>query len=357
MLISSSLVEVPTVNCLVELWSSRYLPSLSTLPLGQGTTVNHDLRSASSAQGRAQTVNKLHKNLINKTCRLAAIRVKDLFTSLPNVLDLDEVKQLSDASTNIYIKLLEVYQESLPIHITSPEQLRATYGESALSAWGMPKIEKLAAELEPLLLEFQEKHRISKDWRTLGFITTQLNFSNALFLEQLTPVEQVLITPYFKFIEEQVALPLQRLCSAAANYELNSPEFILVKQMLPMMRDISATVNGALIKGFPNYYGRRGKLDNVAVQHSCLRDLDMFQVYLWLCVLEGRLTAVEHELVALCIMVLESVGIAWPLVLRWNEMLMDEILWRVDARQRQLLEPYTTGMVKAFECDRTPVRL
>ncbi|MBE9113579.1 hypothetical protein IQ273_29820 [Nodosilinea sp. LEGE 07298] len=294
---------------------------------------------------------------VEKTCRLAAIRVKDLYTSLPEVLDFGEVKRLADSATDVYLKLLDVYQDSLPIHISSPEQLQETYGESALSAWGMPRIEKLADELEPLLLEFQEKHRISKDWRTLGFITTQINFSNALLLDGLSPAEKVLITPYFKFLEEQVALPLKRLCSAAAKHDLSSPEFVLVAQMLPLAQEISTAVNARLMKRFPNHYSRRGKLNDLAVQHSCLRDLDMFQIYLWLCVLQGNLAAFEHELVALCIMVLETVGISWTIASKCNEFLMDEILNRVDARHRLLLEPYTKGIINAFACDRTPVQL
>lgn len=357
MLVSSSLVEVPTVNRLVELWSNRYLPSLSTLSLGHSATAHDDLRYASSAKGRAQTVEKLRSQPIDKSCRLAAIRVKDLYTSLPETLDFGEVKRLADAATDVYLKLLEVYQDSLPIHISSTEQLQATYGESALSAWGMPKIEKLADQLEPLLLEFQEKHRISKDWRTLGFITTQINFSNALLLDVLSPAEKVLITPYFKFLEEQVALPLKRLCSAAAKHDLSSPEFALVAQMLPLTQEISTAVNARLIKSFPNYCSRRGKLRDSAVQHSCLRDLEMFQVYLWLCVLQGSLAVVEHELVALCIMVLESVGISWAIASKWNEILMDEVLIRVDSHHQSLLEPYAKGIVKAFACDRTPVRI
>ncbi|WOD38546.1 hypothetical protein [Nodosilinea sp. E11] len=356
MLVSSSLIEVPTVNRLVELWSNRYLPNLKTLPLGQDTQIHNELRHASSAQGRAETLDKIRAQRIDKCCRLAAIRVKDLYTASPEILDLGEVKQLADAATNVYLKLFEVYQSSLPIDISSTEQLQETYGESALSAWGIPKIEKLADELEPLILELQEKHKISKDWRTLGFITTQINFSNALFLDILTPVERVLINPYLNFLEEQVALPLKRLCGAAAKHVLSSPEFELVMQMLPITRDISAAVCARLTKGFPHYQGRRGTLNDLAVQHSCMRDLDMFQIYLWLCVLQGNLTTVEQELVALCIMVLENVGISWALASRWNEVLMDEILHRVTPSQQSLLAPYTNGMIRAFEYDRVPVQ-
>lgn len=127
--------------------------------------------------------------------------------------------------------------------------------------------------------------------------------------------------------------------------------------MLPLTQEISTAANARFMKRFSNYYSRRGKLNDLAVQHACLRDLNMFQVYLWLCVLQGSLATVEHELVALCVMVLETVGISWTIASKCNEILMDEILRCVNARHQPLLESYARGIVKAFACDRTPARL
>jgi hypothetical protein len=349
MLVSAKLVGVPTVDRLVKIWSDRYLPDLSALSIGSNPSILGELRQASSSAGRVQTANKLYAHLVDKNCKLAAIRVKDLYAYLSGVVDFGEVKRLADSSTDIYLKLLELYQESPSITVLSVEELWSTYGDSPLAAWGIPRIEKLADTLEPLLLQFQEQHLISKDWKMLGFITTQINFSNALLLEQLTPVEQVLINPYLKFLEEQVALPWQRLCAAAAKHNLNSPAFVLVEQLTPIASDIAATTYARLLRFFPNYYSRRGKLSNLAVKHSCLRDLTMFQVYLWLCVLQGDLNVVEQELVALCIMVMESVGVEWRVIAKWNKTLMDEVLNRLDSPQRMLVTSYAEGMIAAFQ--------
>jgi hypothetical protein len=118
--------------------------------------------------------------------------------------------------------------------------------------------------------------------------------------------------------------------------------------MLPLTSDIAVVVYNRFLRFFPNYYSRRGKLDHPAIKHSCLRDLNMFQSYLWLCVLEGTLKFVEQELVALCIMVMESIGVKWEITTKWNEFLMEEILNRLDSDQKQLVQPYAEGMIKAL---------
>ena len=213
---------------------------------------------------------------------------------------------------------------------------------------GIPDITKLATELEPVLLEFQEQHVASKDWRALGFITTQFNFTNKLLLPKLTLVEQVLLGPYLKFVEEQMALPWQRVCAAAASHQPDSPALNLVEQMFPAAAEIANTVYRQLSQLFCDHRSRRGGLGHPDVAHSCLRDLQMFQAYLWLCVLEESMTPVEQELVDLCVMVMQIVGVEWELMEQWNHLLMAELTRRVQPEQKYLLQPYTEGMEQAF---------
>ena len=189
---------------------------------------------------------------------------------------------------------------------------------------------------------------IAKSWNSLGFTTTQVHLCNLLLLEQLTPVEQVLINPYFKFFEEQVALPWQRICAAASKHSLNSPVLTTVEQMLPMTTEISIAVYDRWSSLFSDYRGRRGGFDHPGVKHSSLRDFDMFQAYLWLCILEGNLKFVEQELVAICVVVFGSLQFPWMMTVKGNELLMDEIFSRLQPYQKELVEPYAMGMLKAF---------
>lgn len=348
MLIRAELHNSPAVNRLVKLWSSRYTPDVIALATNPDPDLRRAIAIAASPEGRAETVAKLHEKLLDTSCKLASIQAKDLYFYLPKVLDLKEAWNLSKFANQIYLQLLEFYQNAPLVECDSAEQFWAHISTPSISAWGIPKIDMLAQILEPLLLEFQQHYLLANDWRALAFITTQFNFTNELLLKELHLVERVLIQPYFNFVEEQVALPWQRVCAAAINHSVHSPEFALVEQMLPLSKQIAATVYEQLMVWFPTHRSRRGSLDHPGIKHSCLRDLNMFQAYLWLCVLQGSLEPIEQELVALCITVMEAVGVKWEVTAQWNMFLTQEILNRVTPKQYALLRPYCDGMIAAF---------
>jgi hypothetical protein len=74
----------------------------------------------------------------------------------------------------------------------------------------------------------------------------------------------------------------------------------------------------------------------------------MFQVYLWLCALEGSATVVEQELLPLCMMVFPSVDVTWELVEQMLGLLVDELMNRLKPEQKPLLMPYTQAMQQLF---------
>ncbi|MBW4478286.1 MAG: hypothetical protein KME54_15845 [Tolypothrix brevis GSE-NOS-MK-07-07A] len=348
MLKTSQSVKSPTVDRLLNLWAQRYTVDLSPLSL-ENEAFPDSLLKASSPEGRALTATKLKDNVLDINCNMAWIQTKTLYSYIPNILDLNEARRITQFAFRVYRKVLEVYQKQ---SINSASVSAASNGNS-LSIWGIPAIEELAYALEPILMVFQEQHIISKDWRALGFLTTQLNFSNSLILKKLTPSEKILFASYLNFVEEQVAMPWQRVSNQSAKYELNSPEFIIVEQMLPSSRDIAQSVYNRLGELLPNHRSRRGTLSDSGVTHSCLRDLNMFQAYLWLCFLEKSMAPFEEELLPLCQMVVEGVEIKWEMTEKWCQVLGDEIISRVNPEQKALLLPYTEGMQEIFLKERS----
>ena len=347
MLVSSQLSEVPTVQRLVTIWAARYYPDLSLLPIDIDPLTRRQLQKDSSLEGRTRTAQKIQSQLVQRQCELAACRTINLYAAAGN-FNYVEAARLAQAARRIYMKVSEVYQEPSKIVLTSRGKLWETFGDTSLEAWGIPKIDKLASELEPIFLDLQEQYKVSENWQSIGFITTQLNFNNALLLEELDATEQVLISPYLKFLEEQVALPWQRVCAAAEKHELNSPKFALVEKMLPITTEISVKVFERWYKSFPNYSGCRGGLEDAGIRHSSLRDFDMFQAYLWLCLLEGNLAFIEQELAAICTIVFGILNIPWKMTVEGNKFLIQEILARLEPHQERLVRPYTQGMIKAF---------
>lgn len=342
MLKSSKITKTPSTERLLNLWARRYTPEISSLLAD--TSSCEQLLKASTPEGRALTANKLKDKMLDVNCQMGWIQTKNLYSYIPNVLDLTEARRITKFAFRVYRKLLEIYQQQSP---------KIEVENNSLSQWVIPAVEELGYALEPILIIFQEQHVASKDWRSLGFMTSQLNFSNKLIMKRLTTAEQVLLAPYLKFVEEQVAMPWQRVCANAANYQLDSPELKIVEKMMSASSEIAQSVYRKLIELLPNNRSRRGKLTDEGISHSCHRDLNMFQAYLLLCFLEKSMEPIEQELIPLCAMVVEGVEIKWELTQKWCEVLANEMESRLDSQQKDLLVPYTQGIKQAFFKERS----
>jgi hypothetical protein len=341
----------PTVDCLLKLWRKRYSFDFSSVNLSANPFFYQELVEAASLPGRALTSNKLREQIIRPRCEFAGIKAVKFYADLPSVVTLTEVRKLTELSCQIYLKLLEIYQQSWLIPTSEMERFLALAVDSHavfFSEWVIPPVEELATVLEPFLLKFQAQHLVSKDWHIIGFLTTQLNFTNNLLLKLITIPEQILLKPYFQFIEEQVALPWQRICAAAVNYLPENPVFKLVEQMLPVSQEIAQTAYERLIQIFPNYCTRSGLLSHSDLAEPSLRDLNMWQSYLWLCVLENSTIAIKKELLPLCAIVLPTLKIEWDLIEQWLKLLTDEILARVTSSQKLIVLPYLQEMQQIF---------
>ena len=211
-----------------------------------------------------------------------------------------------------------------------------------------PNIENIATELEAELLEFQKQHLESQDWRLIGFLTTLLKINNQLILKDFLASQKILIEPYLRFIEEHVSILWQRVCASSAKYQLNSPEFAIVEQMVSAYSEITENAYRKLVQKLPHYRSKNGSLTDPSVAHSCLRDLKMFQSYLWLSLLEKNMAAIEDELVDLCAKVMPTVGVSWELSKFWSKVLEEEIHSRLTSSQKELLLTYTQGLHQAF---------
>ncbi len=337
MLKVSEIVKTSSTERLLNLWARRYTPGISSLLVHYSSC--DELLKAATPSGRVATANKLREKILDVNCQMGWIQTKNLYNYIPNVLDLTEARRITKFAFRVYKKLIEIYQQQSP---------QIEVENNTLSQWVIPAVEELAYALEPILIVFQEQHVVSKDWRSLGFMTSQLNFTNKLMLKRLSPVEQALLGPYLNFVEEQVAMPWQRVCANAANYQVDSPQLKLVEQMMPATPDIAQSVYRQLNELLPDNRSRRGKLSDRGISHSCLRDLNMFQAYILLCFLEQSMAPIEQELIPLCAMVVEGVEIKWELTQKWCEVLVSEMESRLDSEQKDLFKVYTQGMKQAF---------
>ena len=334
-------IEAPAVERLNAAWAQLYRFEVAALPPGALVALDQLAEMASPA-GRAATVAKLSEVVLRNRCQVAGIETNDLYSYLPTVLDCNELRQLAEVSLNLYQQLFELYVQYAYGH-----SLQSSASRQA-ETFSIPNVAQLAQVLEPALLNFQAFHRQSRDWRAIGFLTTQLCFCNQWILKSLTLPEQYLLTPYLRFVEEYVAHPWSRVCAAGAIYRQDNPTLLLVERLMPLADRIAQNVYRQAAAALTTHVSRRGTLKHPGVRHSCVRDLKMFQSYLWLCVMEQDMAAIETELVRLCLMVFPSIGVKWELIHRSIDLLVSELNDRVTPNELNLIQPYTTGMQKAF---------
>lgn len=91
---------------------------------------------------------------------------------------------------------------------------------------------------------------------------------------------------------------------------------------------------------YPNYQCHTGRLSDTNINISSVRDLEMFQVYLWVCILENNVSAIQQELFPLCIMLYPRLKVRWELVRQLIHLLGTEICSRLEPEQAAYFLPY-----------------
>ncbi len=355
MLRTTRLLNNTSVERLSQLWAERYIPDLSNLSKEIDRLTISELLEAASPEGRTKTFTKLQR-MVEINCKCAGIQTNVIFSYIPNVVSLTEGQEIAITAAQVYQKVLAVYQKQpLSPTLLATQSYKGAFNFStdafklsAMTRLSLEEVKQLATTIEPVLLQLQEKHLLAPDRRTIGFMSTQFHLTSKLVLTRLTLPEQLLLSPYFKFVEEQVCIPWQRVCGAAAKHDFDSPMLALVQQLLPASREIALRVYGRAAQLFPHHRSRRGGLSEPGVRTSSIRDIEMFQGYLWLCALEGNMTVVEQELLPLCRMVFPSIDVSWELVEQLLPLLVAEIQASVEPEQIKLLLPYTQAMQKLF---------
>lgn len=346
-------------NHLVHAWEARYTPDFSKLTFREKYLNIYNLLELASPKGRKKTAEEV-KRLLSFKCNIAGIHSNILFSYIPNIVNLVDSRKLSQYIQLVYEQVLEIYQQQPPLSLpNSFSAAERSYLEALevsddfFSQWAkyavrLTKVEQLSRELQPSIQQLREQYLLVDKNRALGFLSTQFHFSTTNILHQLQLAEQLLLSPYFKFVEEQVCIPWQRVCAAAAGHPRGSRRLTLVQQLLPASGEIAINVHRRASQIYPNHHSRRGKLNHPGVQASTIRDIEMFQAYLWLCVLERSMAAVENELIPLCALVFPSINVQWELVESIIPLLVDEFQARVDPHQMHLLRTYTEQMQQMF---------
>lgn len=186
------------------------------------------------------------------------------------------------------------------------------------------------------------------DPRVIAFVSMQFHYSGQLLLKSLSPQEQATVSIYFQVIDDCLYMPLQRLYKTAANYEHQSLALVSLRKILPDQALIAQQIATRISDLHPNYHSHSGSLVNPTVKSASIRDVEMFQIYLWLCVLERSIAPIQQELFPLCVMLYPTLNVGWELVRQMIHLLGLEFGKRLSQQQISLVLPYFKVLWEMF---------
>lgn len=189
------------------------------------------------------------------------------------------------------------------------------------------------------------------DPRVLGFVSMQFHYTGKMLLSGLSKAEQAQIEPYFKVMDDHLYMPLRAAYDAAAQLDYDSPKIQAVRHLLPISTQIAQTVCRRVSKLHTGYQSYSGMLTAPAVQVSSIRDVEMFQIYLCLCVLEDSVQSLQRELFPLCVMLYPRLQVSWRLVQDMVKNLSWEMQARLQSEDAAIFLPYLYALNEMFSSE------
>jgi hypothetical protein len=230
--------------------------------------------------------------------------------------------EISQDAIYIYEKALELYTQH-----TSYSQVPFLMG---------PDIAKI------------RKKYTQNDPRVIGFVSMQFHYTSALLKNQLSPIEKTLLANCFQVIDDHLYMPLHRAYDAAAQRPENDPALVVVKRLIDCSGEISDRIVEQVAQMYPSYRTYSGVLSDPVIRISSRRDTEMFQIYLFVCLLEGSFSIVEDELFPLCIMLYPKLKVHWELIRQMLQCFGQEANAQLGDHLFAVLTPYLQSLRDMF---------
>jgi len=310
-----------TVHHLAQMWAKKYVQSVNAY----NDFLSPDVALAHEEVRRSHTVKKLQQSLRTASIK-AWTQTEKLIAREIRRHQIDEQLidpwQISEDCFRVYQKTIQVYAEQC-----SPQHLARVIGS--------------------IIGRIRYKYTCV-DPRVIGFVSLQFHYTGQMLLKEISEWERERVNSYFKVIDDYLYMPLQRAYEAAAKHQLHSRQLLVVQQLLPMSSEIARNVCQRVIELYPTYRTYSGSLQDSVVKIASIRDTEMFQVYLWVCVLEQNIGAIQEELFPLCLMLYPSLRVKWELVRQMIYLLGLEIRSRLGETQQKMFLPYCQALWEMF---------
>ncbi|MEH2230654.1 MAG: hypothetical protein V7K71_13580 [Nostoc sp.] len=295
---------------------------------------------------------KYLRNLAEQDNRIEVLKVSEIANEVAKTL----TQALRTTSLQAWGKTEALLSQEVIRHQIDPELIdpwevaKDTHQiyQTALSAYAEQiSPAKFSTWIARDLGKIRQKYT-ADDPRVIGFISMQFHYSGQILLNLTPPVQQASLRDYFKVIDDHLYMPLQRAYQAAAEYAYDAPPLQAVQQLLPLCSEIAAKIAERVMQMYPNYQCHTGRLSDTNINISSVRDIEMFQVYLWVCILENNISAIQQELFPLCVMLYPRLKVRWELVRQLIHLLGTEIRSRLEPKQAAYFLAYYESLQAMF---------
>ncbi|MEM8610907.1 MAG: hypothetical protein AAGF93_02735 [Cyanobacteria bacterium P01_H01_bin.105] len=302
---------------LAELWAKKYLGSL-------------EARSQSWSNGFEVKPRKIIVQRLMSELRTASAKAWHLTESLLAY----EVQR-----HGINSALIDPWKVSKDVHVVYSNAL-AAYAEEITP-------QRLSVNISTALGKLRQRYT-SVDPRLIGFVSMQFHYCGKMLVDSSPSSERTILASYFKVIDDHLYMPLQRAYSAAANYAYGDGRLTVIQTLIPHITTIANNVVDRINRLYPNYSTYTDRLNSPLIRVSSIRDTEMFQVYLWTCVLEQRFDSIQEELFPLCVMLYPTLRVNWELVRQMLHLLAREFKNYVTHEQALFYAPYQDALWEMF---------
>jgi hypothetical protein len=310
------------------LWAKNYIRSVTTKGEAEALRSNASFSEAASKEGRQMTSQRLKEKLSLASAEAWSATEKLLSEEIrrhgidPSLVD---PWAIARDSHNLFDKVLNAYAARV-----TPRRLSVLVGND----FGQVR-----------------KRYTAEDPRAIGFVSMQFHYTGQTLLNWSSIGEKMLLEPYFKVMDDHLYMPLRAAYEAAAKLDYNSPQLRAVRHLLPHSTKLATSVCQQVISQYPGYRTHSGLLSSSVVKTSSIRDVEMFQIYLCLCVLEDNIRAVQRELFPLCAMLYPRLNVNWRLVQDMLKSMGWEIHDRLHPEDARLFLPYLCALNEMFSSE------
>jgi Phycobilisome protein len=328
-------------------WGKKYLHNLDPAFSRDDTTDPKNIKELISSTGREKTREKLMASLrlvsIQAWNQVEILLIKEVERYHINPQLIEPWEIISDCY-KIYEKTLDIYHQQAPLRQLSMIMRLAREGEplyqKALNIYTEQFIPSQIAAVIGSQVGALRKKYTKVDSRIIAFVSMQFHYTSGMLLQMLSPLERPIVESYFRVIDDHLYMPLERAYEAAAQHDYNSQALGAVQQLLPASTEIAKKITQRITELYPNYRSHTGILSDPAIQAASIRDVEMFQIYLWLAVLEGDASAIQQELFPLCVMIYPTLKVEWELIRQMLYLLGQEICDRLTHKHIEIVMPY-----------------